>query len=238
MIIKGFDKFSLIDYPGKIAAIVFTAGCNFRCPYCHNPHLVFESSAQPRLSEKAILSFLEERRGKIDGIVISGGEPTLQKNLPLFLEKIKTMGYLTKVDTNASNPEKLKTLVNHGLVDSFGIDYKAPKYKYKELSGSEDNDIVEKIWKSITIALESGKLAEVKTTIHKRLLSFDDLRKIRNELDELGVRDWILQQFHKTEMIDNSLCEEESYTDFELANFAKKMHLTRVRGVKGLFFEI
>lgn len=238
MIIKGFDKFSLIDYPGKIAAIVFTAGCNFSCPYCHNPHLVLEFSAQPRLAEKTILNFLDERKGKIDGIVISGGEPTLQKNLPLFLQKIKTMGYLTKVDTNGSNPDIIEKLIDKELIDALGIDFKAPKHKYKEISKSKDDNIAEKVSRSLKIASENKKLLEVKTTVHKKLLSEEDLKAMRNELDHLKIKDWIIQQFHHAEIIDNRLCDEETYSDFELASIAKKMHHTKARGIKGLFFEI
>jgi pyruvate formate lyase activating enzyme len=237
MIIKGLDRFSLIDYPGKIAAIVFVSGCNFRCPYCHNPHLVLDGSAQPRISERAILEFLDSRKGRIDGVVVSGGEPTLQKNLPVFLEKVKARGYLAKVDTNGSRPERLAELIEAGLLDAVGIDYKAPMGRYNDVAKSREDDVGEKVSESIRLCVEKEKLLELKTTVHRKLLSHEDLLQMRRELDALGAKKWILQQFHRAETLDGSINDEESYSDVELANFAKSMHWTRARGIKGIFFE-
>jgi pyruvate formate lyase activating enzyme len=235
MNIKGLDKFTLIDYPGKIAAIVFTNGCNFRCPYCHNPHLVFESSAQPRIAEKTVIDFLDARKGKIDAVVLSGGEPSLQKKLHIFMEKVKERGFFVKLDSNGSRPEVLRELLLAGLVDDFGIDYKAPMRKYNEVAISLEEDIADKVSESIRICVEAGKLLELKTTVHKKYLSFEDLLEMRQELDVLGVKEWILQQFHHADLVDQTLNDEESFSDLELANFAKKIPNTRVRGVNGRF---
>ncbi len=111
MKIGGLQKISLIDYPGRISAIVFTQGCNFRCPYCHNPELVDPAQYGPILPEEEVFSFLEKRRGKLDAVTVTGGEPTLQPDLDRFLQEIKGMGYLTKVDTNGSNPDVLERLI-------------------------------------------------------------------------------------------------------------------------------
>ncbi|HPN85101.1 MAG TPA: anaerobic ribonucleoside-triphosphate reductase activating protein [Victivallales bacterium] len=237
MNIRGLDKFSLIDYPGGIAAIIFTANCNFRCPYCHNPHLVLESSAQPRIAEKTVLSFLDSRVGKIDAVVISGGEPTLQKNLPIFLAKVKERGFHVKLDSNGSRLEKLKELFDSGLLDSVALDYKAPRRKYDQVAASKDSDIGDKVAESVRICVEADKLIELRTTVHKRFLSYEDLTEMRDELNELGAKLWVLQQFHRADMINQSLEDEETYSDAELANFARSIPNTRARGVKGIFFE-
>ena len=126
MVIGGIQKISLIDYPGKLSCVLFLSGCNFKCPYCHNPQLVKSDSAYSDcLDEKAVYEFLESRKGLIDGVVISGGEPTLQKNLPLLCNEIKEMGYLVKLDTNGSRPKAIKLLIDEGLVDYVAMDIKS-----------------------------------------------------------------------------------------------------------------
>ena len=126
MLIGGFQKFSLIDYPGKICAIVFTQGCNFRCPYCYNPELVNPQKFTPSLSEKDVFSFLKKRKGQLDAVEITGGEPTLQKDLLAFLEKIKAMGFLVKLDSNGSSPDIIQEVVQRGAVNYLAMDIKAP----------------------------------------------------------------------------------------------------------------
>ena len=133
-IIGGIQKTSLIDFPGKIAAVVFTQGCNFRCGYCHNPSLAVSSPHwENRLSHKDILSFLQTRIGKLDGIVISGGEPTIQSGLYDFIKEIKNMGFLVKLDTNGTNPQVLERLINDNLLDYIAMDIKAPLEKYPQI---------------------------------------------------------------------------------------------------------
>ncbi|OQX50761.1 MAG: anaerobic ribonucleoside-triphosphate reductase activating protein [Candidatus Cloacimonas sp. 4484_209] len=133
MKIGGFQKVSLIDYPGKICAIVFTRGCNFRCPYCHNPELVLPENYSPLIPEEEIFSFLEKRRGKLDAVEITGGEPTLQEDLTEFIRKIKEMGFLVKLDTNGSFPSVLEKVIYSGLVDYIAMDVKAPLEKYRQV---------------------------------------------------------------------------------------------------------
>lgn len=126
MIIGGIQKNSLIDYSEKISCVVFLAGCNFTCPYCHNPDLVrWKSASKPPIDENEICAFLESRKGFLDGVVISGGEPTLNDGLPLFLERIKRLGYSVKLDTNGTRPRMIGHLIENGLVDYIAMDIKA-----------------------------------------------------------------------------------------------------------------
>ncbi|HEC86320.1 MAG TPA: anaerobic ribonucleoside-triphosphate reductase activating protein, partial [Thermoplasmatales archaeon] len=133
MIIGGFQRFSLIDYPGKICAIIFTQGCNFRCPYCHNPELVNPKLFQEPIDENDIFRFLEMRKGKLDAVEITGGEPTLQPDLIEFMRKIKAMGFLIKLDTNGTNPEVVEKIIKNKLVDYIAMDVKAPLEKYEKV---------------------------------------------------------------------------------------------------------
>ena len=136
MIIGGLQKTTLIDYPGKIAATVFLSGCNFLCPWCYSAELVLEEKIklQPKISEKELFDFLKQRKGLLEGIVICGGEPTIQKDLPNFLEKIKNLGFLVKLDTNGSNPEMLEYLIKNKLVDYVAMDIKVPEKKHSIVS--------------------------------------------------------------------------------------------------------
>jgi pyruvate formate lyase activating enzyme len=132
MVISGLQKTTLIDYPGKIACIVFLAGCNFRCPWCYSSELVLplKIAKQPRTSEQEFFNFLRGRQGLLEGVVICGGEPTINKDLDKFIEKIKVLGYAVKLDTNGSNPEMLKNLVDLRLIDYVAMDIKTTKEKY------------------------------------------------------------------------------------------------------------
>lgn len=156
MLIGGLQKSSLIDYPGKIAAVIFTQGCNFRCPYCHNPELVNgeRGTINGKCHEMAVLEFLKKRIGKLDGVVITGGEPTLHNNLPEFIKQIKNLGFAIKLDTNGTNPEMLKQLIDEKLIDYVAMDIKAPLDKYSEIVCTKvDTD---KILKSIGILKNSN----------------------------------------------------------------------------------
>ena len=131
MLFGGFLKNSFIDFPGKISCVVFTYGCNLKCPYCHNPDLIrFKQGKSPEISEYSVLSFLEQRMGLIDGVVITGGEPTLQGELAYFAKKVKLLGYSVKMDTNGTRPDILANLIESDLVDYVAMDIKAPFEKY------------------------------------------------------------------------------------------------------------
>jgi len=137
MKIGGLQKISFIDYPGSIGAVVFVQGCNFRCPYCHNPELVDPERYGPLLNEGEVLAFLEKRRGKLDAVTLTGGEPTLQPDLVGFLRKVREMGYRIKLDTNGSQPEVLAALIREKLVDYLAMDIKGPREKYARIARVE-----------------------------------------------------------------------------------------------------
>ena len=183
MKIGGLQKLTLIDYPGKIACTVFLAGCNYQCPWCHNPELVLseEIEKSPRIPEKDFFNFLKLRKNLLEAVVVCGGEPCINKDLPEFCQKIKKLGYLVKLDTNGSNPKILKDLIDKKLVDYVAMDVKAPKEKYMEAIGLKknfSNHLLKNVKESIDI-LKEGKIDyEFKTTMIPGLLGKEDIVKI------------------------------------------------------------
>ncbi|MBN2538411.1 MAG: anaerobic ribonucleoside-triphosphate reductase activating protein, partial [Deltaproteobacteria bacterium] len=169
MKIGDIQKFSLIDYPGRICATIFTQGCNFRCPYCHNPELVEPSLFRRTIIDDEVFSFLDKRRGKLDAVNITGGEPTLQPDLIECIKIIRSMGYMVKIDTNGSFPEVLRKLIDDNLLDYIAMDVKAPPEKYGEVTGS--SIAVDNIAESIHLIMDSGIDYEFRTTIVKSLLT-------------------------------------------------------------------
>ncbi|MDD4309727.1 MAG: anaerobic ribonucleoside-triphosphate reductase activating protein [Candidatus Cloacimonetes bacterium] len=173
MKIGGFQKFSLLDYPGELSAIVFTQGCNFRCPYCHNPELVDPPQFKNLLDTEAVLRFLYRRRKKLSAVVISGGEPTLQEDLIPFVKLLKAMRFKVKLDTNGSLPDVLQRIIDTELVDFFAMDLKSPLPLYKIITKSEiDPDI---ILQSMELVRNSGAVYEFRNTFFDALLSTKDL---------------------------------------------------------------
>jgi len=189
MKIGGFQKTSLLDYPDSISAIIWTVGCNFRCHFCYNRNIVFGDV--DLFPEEEVLSFLEKRKGLLEGLVITGGEPLLQEDIVDFVDKVKKLGYLIKIDTNGSYPEKLKELIDKKLVNYVAMDVKAPKNKYDKLTGVKTD--VEKIEKSIEIIKNSGIDYEFKTTFAPELLTKEDILEIAKWLE--GSKRFYLQQF-------------------------------------------
>ncbi|MCP3965165.1 MAG: anaerobic ribonucleoside-triphosphate reductase activating protein [Lentisphaerae bacterium] len=235
MNIRGLHPFTLVDFPGRIACIIFVGECNFRCPYCHNPCLVFDPESQPRVPEEKFFEFLEKRKGKLEGVVISGGEPILQKDLLPFIKKVKKMGYLVKLDTNGSMPERVFAIHNEAGLDAMGVDYKAPVEKYVEISRNNMDELGNKVLSVIKFALDNNIQIDVRTTVHRALLSIDDLRQMRSELNAIGLETWTLQQFNPVETIDENLPELPTFTDHELVRIAEKLgNDTRVRGLKSM----
>jgi len=191
MKIGGLQKFSLIDYPGRISAIVFTQGCNFRCPYCHNPELVDPAQLGPLLPENEVIAFLEKRRGKLDAVTVTGGEPTLQPDLDRFIKTIRGMGYLTKIDTNGSNPDVLESLIHGRLVDYVAMDVKGPLRKYARIARVKVDTA--KIQKSIDLITSSGIEHEFRTTVVRSQLNNEELIAIAKLLKK--ARLYVLQSF-------------------------------------------
>lgn len=197
MRIGGFQKLTLLDYPGQMACIVFTAGCNFRCPFCQNAGLLqtaaaedAEESAGGRTQEDEIFSYLEKRRGILDGVVISGGEPLMQEKLPEFIRRIRQLGLLVKVDTNGSFPDRLAYLLEENLVDYVAMDIKSGREGYPDASGCRRKDIVKQVAASIALlnraASESrcgnGFSCEFRTTLVKGIHCAEDVEEIARQI--------------------------------------------------------
>jgi pyruvate formate lyase activating enzyme len=172
MNIAAYQPFSLSDFPGKMTAVVFTQGCNFRCSYCHNPALLpFTGSSSAAVEE--VLQFLEKRKGKLQGLVITGGEPTLQTGLIPFIKRVKELGCEVKLDTNGSRPGVLEELLKTGLINYAAMDIKAPLEKYAEVARVPIQQ--DRITRSIRLLMESGIAYEFRTTVAKNLLSPRDI---------------------------------------------------------------
>lgn len=226
MKIGGWQKFSLIDYPGQLSTVIFTQGCNFRCPYCHNPELVESKLFQPPESEEAILSFLKSRVGRLDGVVVTGGEPTLQPDLLQFLKKIKKLGFSVKLDTNGSQPDKLKLLLENKLVDYWAMDLKAPEEKYSEVIRT--NLEFHLIQQSIDLIRRSEKDYEFRTTVVKGQLSGEDLMAIGRLIE--GAERYALQTFIPAEKIlDPAFRKKSSYDQVELRAWANQLEQKYVK---------
>jgi len=221
MLIAGLQKLTLLDYPGKIACIVFTQGCNFACGYCHNPEMIpLIQEVKSGVDEKAFFTFLSSRGNLLDGVVISGGEPTLQRDLSVFMQKIKQLGFLVKLDTNGSNPQIVQELFREGLVDYLAMDIKATLPKYKDLV---KNDVAEKISESVRIIMESGVDYEFRSTIFPSCHSEDDIREMGNLIH--GAKNWYLQNFRPLKTLHPSFKNKASFTSDELLhlkNIAKQ----------------
>ncbi|PIT88617.1 MAG: anaerobic ribonucleoside-triphosphate reductase activating protein [Candidatus Magasanikbacteria bacterium CG10_big_fil_rev_8_21_14_0_10_36_32] len=219
MIIGGWQKFSLIDYPGKVSAVIFTQGCRFRCPFCHNPELVVPEKFTESVSIEEVLNFLNSRKNQLDGIVISGGEPTVHSDLPDFISQIKKLGFLVKIDTNGSCPDNLEYLIKHHLVDYVAMDIKSPLFKYKAHTNSNINE--EHIKKSIEMVKNSGLDYEFRTTVVKEQLSPEDLFAIGQTLS--GSKRYILQKFIPRKTLNEDFMKAETYTDEEFDDFCLKL---------------
>lgn len=225
--IGGFQKSSLIDYPEKISAIIFIQGCNFKCPYCHNPELVGRTSCAP-LNTSEVLDFLKSRIGKLDGVVITGGEPTLHKDLPELILQIKDLGFLVKLDTNGTNPDLLQDLIDKKLIDYVAMDIKAPIEKYSDVVCAKVD--TENILKSIEILKKSNVDYEFRTTVVKSQLSLEDFEKIGKMIK--NTNKYYLQRFVPTKTLNKSFVNQLTYTDEKftpiienLKNYVKKVEL-------------
>jgi len=219
MKIGGLQKLTLIDYPNKVAATVFLFGCNFRCPYCQNPELVDPEKVNNRqeISEKEFFDFLDSKKGLIDGVCITGGEPTIHKELSDFIKKIKAKKFLVKLDTNGSNPEILKKLIDAKLLDFIAMDIKSSPENYNKASGVKVD--LKKIKKSIEIIKNSGIDYEFRITVVSGLVEEKDIEKIGKWLK--GTKNFALQQFQNKKVLDKSFEKIQPYPDEILKEFQK-----------------
>lgn len=186
MKIGGLIKFTLIDYPGRVAAVVFTQGCNFRCRYCHNPELVYPHLLLDPMQEEEVMSFLRRRKGTLEGLVITGGEPTLHDDLLRFMADVKAMGYFIKLDTNGTKPDVIQEAVDKKLVDYIAMDLKAPLEKYSLITGVEFDPKV--LRRSMDIIRASGLPYEFRTTYDKEVLTDQDIQAVSDSVQGVNYK--------------------------------------------------
>ena len=192
MVIQGLQKLTLLDYPGKVACTIFTAGCNFRCPFCHNASLVIDTYKNQEIPEEELFSFLKKRTGVLDGVCVTGGEPLIQQGIEDLLLKIKELGYAVKLDTNGSFPDKLRRLVEQGLVDYVAMDIKNSQESYGKTIGIEEYDI-ENVNRSVQYLLRGNVPYEFRTTVVQELHRRSDFESIGRWIE--GAQHYYLQQF-------------------------------------------
>ena len=192
MILCGFQKLTLLDFPGRVAATVFTGGCNLRCPFCHNASLVTHTKDTPILSVDEVLTYLRRRQGILDGVCVTGGEPTLQVDLPDFLRRIKAMGYAVKLDTNGTHPDMLRRVVFEGLADYVAMDIKSCREKYGITAGKIPFDLAP-IEESIRFLMSGSLPYEFRTTVVRGIHSVSDFTAIGQWI--AGAERYFLQGF-------------------------------------------
>lgn len=229
MRLGGLQKITLLDFPGAVACTVFTSGCNLRCPFCHNSPLIGKLPDEELISEKDLFDLLKKRKGVLDGVAVTGGEPLMQPDIEQFIKKIKDEGFKVKLDTNGTYPDKLKGLIEKGLVDYVAMDIKAPLDKYKTVGGTEVfND---KIKESVDILLKSSIPYEFRTTVVNELHDACDFDKI-GELIK-GADAYYIQSFKDSGNILKSGLTSPSKEDLQsYLEIAKKyVENSHIRGV-------
>jgi pyruvate formate lyase activating enzyme len=231
MFIAGMQKLTLLDFPGVVACTLFTAGCNFRCPWCHNAGLVLPEENPDLLEGDEVLSFLEKRKGVLDGVCVTGGEPLLQAELPEFLRRVKDLGYRVKLDTNGSFPERLEALVREKLVDRVAMDIKNGPSRYAETAGLRDLDL-SAVTASKDFLLSDPVDYEFRTTVVRGLHTAESLLEAADWI--AGAKQWFLQQFKDS----GNLIHGEglsAFTDGEmqalLETVQKKIPAAQLRGI-------
>lgn len=231
ILIKGLQRVSLIEYPGKIVSIVFVGNCNFSCHYCYNPDLVKDYDKIPTIPEEEIINFMKKRKGLLDGICITGGEPTIYPDLPKFIKKIKNLGFLVKLDTNGTNPDILKDLIDQKLIDYVAMDIKASLSKYEKVTGTKVN--LDNIQKSVNIIRKSGIDYEFRTTVVPKFFKKKDALDISEWLK--GSERYFLQQFRPEKTLNEDFKNLKPYPKEKLELFTDmiKPHFkfSAVRGI-------
>ena len=230
MIIDGFSKLTLLDYPENVACIIWTRGCNFRCPFCQNSELIKMTKDEGNIKEEDVLSYLEKRKGILDGIVISGGEPTMQKGLYEFIKKVKTIGLNVKLDTNGFNPKVLKKLIDDNLLDYVAVDIKNDLDHYDKICGL-NKITLDNLLETIKILENSHILYEFRTTVMK---NYHNEQRIENILSLIGKNaNYYLQNFKDSEyVLDKTL---ESFSNDELMHIYNDLKLKYPNiGIRGI----
>lgn len=225
MTLGGYQKLTLIDYPGHIATTVFTVGCSFRCPFCHNPELVNLQLAHNSESEKNFFAFLKTRLGKLDGVCITGGEPTIQPDIVEFIKKIKKMGFAVKLDSNGTRPDVLKKLFDQKLIDYIAMDIKSDLKNYKKMVGVEARFIapmLERVRLSVDLIMHSRVPYEFRTTVVPGLHAEKDFLKIAEWLS--GAREYWLQEYREDfKILDPNLKKKTKGKALDLEKIRKSI---------------
>lgn len=236
MLFGGLQKTTLIDFPGRVACTVFTVGCNFRCGFCHNPELVVteKMGKEEWIKEKEIWEFLKKRKGVLDGVCITGGEPTMQADLEGWIEKVVKMGLEVKLDTNGSNFEVVEKLMNKGLVSLWAIDYKVEWEGYEEVVGKKVD--VNEVKRSIELMMRKGKGWEIRTTIVPGVHDEKRLKKMKRELEELAEKtgkeiEWVWQRFLPGKCLDESFDGRKAMEWKEMEKLRERVGEDRVKVV-------
>lgn len=220
MRIVGLQKTTLIDYPGLVAATIFTYGCSFRCGFCHNPDLVTGNIGGLQVTKaQEVLDFLQKRKGILEGVVVTGGEPLINKDMPEFLRQIKALGYKIKLDTNGSNPEMLAKIITEGLVDYLAMDIKNSLGKYSLATGTDVD--TGKIRESVRLIMESGLAYEFRTTVLPEIHEVSDFEDIGSLIK--GAPRYAIQGFRPTVTLDPSFRNLPSFTFAELEKIREVM---------------
>ncbi|EKD49254.1 MAG: hypothetical protein ACD_63C00208G0004 [uncultured bacterium] len=217
MIISGIQKTTFIDYPGKVASTLFLAGCNFRCPFCHNRNLVLNAKWLEKISEDKVLSFLRKRKKYLEGVCITGGEPLIYDDLAGFIKEIKGIGYQVKLDTNGTNPRILGNLYKKNLLDYVAMDIKSSPEKYNAVTGVKVD--LDKIKKSIAIVVQGGVDYEFRSTVLPRFHSLLEVENMANMIK--GAKLYYLQNFVARNTLDRSFMDEKGFTDDEMKELAR-----------------
>jgi pyruvate formate lyase activating enzyme len=230
MIIAGFQKLSLVDFPGALSSVIFVQGCNFKCGFCQNPGLVGRDK-KTEVSETEILEFLSSRKKIIDGVVITGGEPCIYGDLPELIRKLKEKTFRTKLDTNGSNPELLEKIIREKILDYVALDLKTSPERYDLVADSPD--VFKEVAKSIAIIKNSGVLYEFRTTCVPGVVGEEEIKKL-GELAK-GAKKYCLQQFRNQVTFDPAFRQAKPYTKEVLENFknilAKYAEKVEIRGI-------
>lgn len=219
MILGGYQKLTLIDYPGKIATTVFTVGCSFRCPFCHNPELVNLRLAHDEKSEKEFFEFLKKRKGKIEGVCITGGEPTIQPDLIDFIKKIKKLGFEVKLDTNGSRPDVLKKLLDAKLLDFVAMDIKNSLKRYNKTIGNKVD--IDRVKLSVDLIRNSRLPYEFRTTVVPGIHTEKDFEEIAKWIG--GAKSYYLQEYREIKILDPKLKKKTKGKKIDLEKIKEKI---------------
>jgi pyruvate formate lyase activating enzyme len=221
---RGWQKTSLLEYPGKVSTVLFTGGCNFRCPFCYNRDIVLRPETLEKITESEVLGFLKQRQKLYQAVIVTGGEPTMHGDLPAFYKKVKKLGLLAGLETNGTNPEMLKKLLDEKLLDFIGMDIKAPLEweKYGRAAGIKDRHLFDNVLKSVKVLKESGIDYEFRTTVVPGMHTEEDIIEIAGQLK--GAKMYALQKFKPEDTtIDPRFAKLAPYPDSFLTDLCSKI---------------